>query len=169
MNLPEHIVIYGIQVADVTTFSETPTPEVEQAVPVVANQVWDEAQGQTGLVTFSMEHTVKLGTILELLDAELLTPGADKEREFEVIQASDLMSDVLTQGHHNALLITGLVNAQAIRTAEVVDLGAIVFARGKRPSEETIAMAEKSQLPLMATSLTMYEACGRLYAYQKER
>lgn len=109
---------------------------------------------------------MKLQEVLNLLNAELLTQEDDLNRQIEIIQASDLMSDVLTQGHEGALLITGLVNAQSIRTAEVVDLGGIVFVRGKRPSAETVAMARRSSIPLLATSLTMYEACGRLHVVQ---
>ena len=107
---------------------------------------------------------MNLGKVAELLHAELLTQTVDFNYTVETIQASDLMSDVLTQGHEGALLITGLVNAQAIRTADVVDLGAIVFVRGKKPSAETIEMAQHSNIPLLATKLTMFETCGRLYS-----
>lgn len=107
---------------------------------------------------------MNLRDVMRLLDAELLTEDSDLEQRVETIQASDLMSDVLTQGHSGALLITGLVNAQAVRTAEVVDLVGVVFARGKRPAAETVALAGSSHIPLMATNLTVFEVCGRLYA-----
>ncbi|MCK5145182.1 hydrogenase maturation protease [bacterium] len=169
MALPESIVIYGIQTADVSTFSEKTTPLVEECIEPIADAVWAEARNNVGIVTFELECDVKLGKIQELLDAEILTEGDDLERSFNVIQASDLMSDVLTQGHVDALLITGLVNAQAVRTAHVVDLGAIVFVRGKRPAKETVAMAQRSNLPLLVSKLTMFDACGRLYKYKNER
>lgn len=106
-----------------------------------------------------------LGQIQDLLKAEILTTNADLTSEISHIKASDLMSDVLTGPVHGALLITGLVNAQAVRTAEVVDLSAIVFARGKKPSADTIELAQESSIPLLATSLPMYEACGILYSH----
>lgn len=45
MNLPGSIVIYGIQVADVTTFGEEATPEVARSIPRVARAVWKDANG----------------------------------------------------------------------------------------------------------------------------
>lgn len=107
---------------------------------------------------------VNLGDIQKLLQAEVLTADMDSQQEITLIKASDLMSDVLTRCPSGAVLITGLTNAQSVRTAEVVDLCAIVFARGKKPSEETIRLAQDSGIHLMATELPMYEACGVLYA-----
>ncbi|MBN1812810.1 MAG: hypothetical protein JXA14_13320, partial [Anaerolineae bacterium] len=40
---------------------------------------------------------------------------------------------------------------------------AIVFVRGKMPPEETIALAEERDIPLMASKYTLFETCGRLY------
>jgi hypothetical protein len=107
---------------------------------------------------------LNLGTIKELLEAEILTEHVDLQREVTLIKASDLMSDVLTRCPSGAVLITGLTNNQSVRTAEVVDLCAIVFVRGKRPSDETIQLAQDSGIHLMATELPMFEACGVLYA-----
>jgi hypothetical protein len=62
------------------------------------------------------------------------------------------------------LLLTGLTNAQVIRTAEVIDLSGIIFVRGKRPPQEVIAMAKERNLPLLMTELPLYETCGVLYS-----
>jgi hypothetical protein len=80
------------------------------------------------------------------------------------IKASDLMSDVLNSPGSGSLLLTGLTNSQTIRTVNVADLSAVVFVRGKIPSEETIKLAMSHHIPLMTTKLTMYEACGKLFA-----
>ena len=40
--MPRHIDIYAIEIKDNTTFSESLTPEVEQAIPVLANQIIEE-------------------------------------------------------------------------------------------------------------------------------
>ena len=73
---------------------------------------------------------------------------------------SDLMSDVLAFTKEKTLLLTGLTNAQVIRTAEVIDLSGIIFVRGKRPPQEVIAMAKERNLPLLMTELPLYETCG---------
>jgi len=110
---------------------------------------------------------VKLATIKELIQARALTDSVDFDMEVSYIKASDLMSDVLSSSRRGDILVTGLVNAQTVRTAEVVDLGAIVYVRGKVPSEETIKLAENRGFPLLATDLSMFEVCGILYSHLK--
>ena len=107
---------------------------------------------------------MNLEEIKRLLKAETLTENPDFRTDDQKVMATDLMSDVLAYCCSDALLITGLINSQAVRTADVADLCAIVFARGKRPSEETIQLAEKHKIPLFVTQLPVYEACGILYA-----
>jgi predicted transcriptional regulator len=73
------------------------------------------------------------------------------------------MSDVLAFAKPGSLLLTGLTNPQVVRTAEMADLRAICFVRGKKPEKETIEMAESKDIPLLVTPLPMFESCGRLY------
>ena len=107
---------------------------------------------------------MKISTIKELLSAEVLC-GEDK-LESEVYSAcgSDMMSDVLAYVKDQAVLLTGLVNPQVIRTAEMMDMCCVVFVRGKMPSAEMIALAEDAGIAVLATDIRMYEACGILYA-----
>ena len=74
-----------------------------------------------------------------------------------------MMSDVLAYVKDQAVLLTGLVNSQVIRTAEMMDMRCIVFVRSKMPNEEMIRLAKESGIVLLATSKRMYEACGILY------
>lgn len=106
---------------------------------------------------------MKIETIIELLDAEVLC-GEDKIGN-EVYSAcgSDMMSDVLAFVKEQAVLLTGLINLQVVHTAEMMDMKCIVFVRGKQPSPETIALAEESGMVLLKTEERMYVACGRLY------
>ncbi|HHU69368.1 MAG TPA: hypothetical protein GXZ31_03595 [Thermoanaerobacterales bacterium] len=107
---------------------------------------------------------MKLKEIMEVLKAEELW---DFPTDFKVYSAgaADLMSDVLMLAKENSLLLTGLTNTQVVRTAEMIDISAIVFVRGKRPESEVIELAEKLDIPLLLTELPMYEACGILYKH----
>lgn len=105
----------------------------------------------------------KLKDILPIVDGILITQGADLEIEIHYAAGSDLMSDVLAFVKPEALLLTGLVNPQVVRTAEMADIAAIIFVRGKTPSQEVIALAEEKRIPLISSQLTMFEICGRLY------
>lgn len=105
-----------------------------------------------------------LRDVKEILDAEVLV-GFDKlDREVSTGFGADLMSDVLAFAKPGAMLLTGLTNPQVVRTADVMDIAAIIFVRGKRPPIETIRLAEELQIPLLATKYILFESCGRLYA-----
>ncbi|MDH3683958.1 MAG: hypothetical protein OEV40_28890, partial [Acidimicrobiia bacterium] len=76
---------------------------------------------------------------------------------------ADLMSDVLAHIEPGALLLSGLTNPQVVRTAEMAGVQAICFVRGKKPPQDTIALAASNGIPLLRTNLPMFESCGRLY------
>ena len=111
------------------------------------------------------ERALNLKDIQDMLQAKVLTCVNKDDLVVNCVKASDLMSDVLASCEKDDLLITGLSNMQTIRTAEVVDIGAIVFVRGKQPSEQMIQIAENSSIPLLSTKPLMFEACGILYPH----
>lgn len=78
--------------------------------------------------------------------------------------ASDFMSDVLAFVKSQDLLLTGMINSQVVRTAEMMDMRCIVFVRGKTPTEEIVEMARERGIVLLATQRRMYPSCGMLYA-----
>ena len=107
---------------------------------------------------------MKVSEIMKVLDAELVCGEEFLDREVQSACGSDMMSDVLAYVKDQAVLLTGLVNAQVIRTAEMMDMHCIVFVRSKEPTEDMLRLAEESGMVLLATKKRMYEACGILYA-----
>ncbi len=108
---------------------------------------------------------MKIREIVELLEADVLC-GADRlESEVHSACGSDMMSDVLAFVKDQAVLLTGLVNAQVVRTAEMMDMRCIVFVRGKMPPPDVIELADDSGLVLLSCRERMYVACGRLYTH----
>ena len=107
---------------------------------------------------------MNLREIINLLHAEVLA-GDSLIDEIEVDRcfSADLMSDVLGRSHANGILITGITNPQAVRTADIADIKAVCVVRGKKPEAETVALAKQKEIPLFITTLTMFEACGILY------
>ena len=81
---------------------------------------------------------------IEVLQAEILTGEQYLDREVGTACGADLMSDVLAFHKENALLLTGLVNTQVIRTAEMSDIIGVVFVRGKRPNAEILELAREN-------------------------
>jgi hypothetical protein len=103
-----------------------------------------------------------LAVARDLLKAEVFC-GEDLSIMIEGVGAADLMSDVLALSQPGMLLLTGLVSTQVIRTAIVVDLCAVVFVRGKKPGDAVVSLAREAGIPVLGTSLTMFEAAGLLY------
>jgi predicted transcriptional regulator len=107
---------------------------------------------------------MKISEIKDLLGAEVLCGSENLGTEIHTACGSDMMSDVLAYVKDQAVLLTGLVNAQVIRTAEMMDMKCIVFVRSKRPSQDMIDLAEESGMVVLTTPRRMYEACGILYS-----
>ncbi len=105
-----------------------------------------------------------LREIKELLDAEVLVGENQLDMEVKTAFASDLISDVLAFATAGSLLITGLTNPQVVRTADVLDIAAVLMGRGKRPSPDTLQLAEELNIPILTTKYILFEIAGRLYS-----
>jgi len=106
---------------------------------------------------------MRLGEVARLLNAEPISPRYDPDLEIRTAFGADLMSDVLSFSQPGVLLLTGLTTPQVVRTAEVAGVAAIVFVRGKKALPETERLGAEAGIPLLRTSLIMFDACGRLY------
>jgi predicted transcriptional regulator len=107
---------------------------------------------------------MKLRQIASLLDADVLCGESLLNEEAHSACGSDMMSDVLAYVKDQAVLVTGLVNAQVVRTAMMMDMRCIVFVRGKRPTPDMVELAQENHIAVLVSGYRMYEACGRLYA-----
>ena len=84
---------------------------------------------------------MRLSEIQTILHAEVLWGEEHLDREVFSACGSDFMSDVLAFVKNQALLLTGLVNPQVVRTADMVEMKCIVFVRGKVPGPDILALA----------------------------
>ncbi|MBO5648621.1 MAG: hypothetical protein J6S76_01760 [Clostridia bacterium] len=106
---------------------------------------------------------MKISEISKLLDAQILTGEDASDREITSACCSDMMSDVLAYVKDQGMLLTGLVNSQVIRTANMMDMHCIVFVRSKNPTEEMLELAQECGIVVMRSSLRAYVACGKLW------
>ena len=100
--------------------------------------------------------------IIDILEGEVICEG-NLDQEIKTACGSDMMSDVLAFPKEKMVLLTGLTNPHTVRTSELLDVGLIVFVRGKVPSKEVIEMAEEAGIAVLVTKYTLYDSCGRLY------
>lgn len=102
--------------------------------------------------------------IAGILDARWICCEEDGDAVVRYAFASDMMSDVLAHVAEDTMLLTGLINSQSVRTAEMLDVPCLIFVRGKMPHKDAVQRAELIGLPTLVTNYSMFEACGRLYA-----
>ena len=102
--------------------------------------------------------------IVTVLHADVLCGQENLSLPAKTACCSDLMSDVLAYVKDQAVLLTGLVNPQVVRTAQMMDMICIVFVRGKKPTAEMVELAEECGIAVMCSDKRAFEASGILYA-----
>ncbi len=107
---------------------------------------------------------MKICTMQELLNAKILCCEENLGKHVYSACGCDLMSDVLAYVKDQAVLLTGLINSQVIRTAMMMDMVCIVFVRSKEPTEEMLELARENGIVILSTDKRLYEACGILYS-----
>jgi predicted transcriptional regulator len=109
------------------------------------------------------EMIMKVKEIVELIKGTVVSGSENLENTVDMAFASDLMSDVLTVKTDNLLLLTGLVNIQAIRTAEMSDISCVVFVRNKKVTEEMIRIAKENKITIIQSPYSMFKVSGILF------
>jgi predicted transcriptional regulator len=111
-----------------------------------------------------LSNFLSIDKLVEILGADIILDNGWLRGDISTVYGSDLMSDILSYSKPNSILLTGLINPQTIRTAEMVEIAVICFIHGKHPHKETLELAQQNEIPLLKTGLSMFEACGKLYA-----
>ena len=106
---------------------------------------------------------MKIKEIAAVVNATISCGAERLEDEIEMGYSSDLMSDVLTLDTDNLVLITGLVNLQAIRTAEMADIRAIIFVRNKKATEPMLELAHENGMCILESPYSLFKSSGLLF------
>ena len=107
---------------------------------------------------------MKISELSAYIDGTIVCNADKADKEVYSAFSSDMMSDVLPFVLHQGGLITGLINAQIVRTALMMDIECIVVVRGKTPDEAIISLAEANGIVIVTTKKNMFETSGRLYS-----
>jgi predicted transcriptional regulator len=106
---------------------------------------------------------MRISEAANILGCDIICGEENLDKQLFSACGADLMSDVLAFAKEGSILLTGMVNHHAIRTAEMLDVLCVVFVRGKKPAEDVCELAEKCGIALLSCKYTLYEACGLLY------
>jgi predicted transcriptional regulator len=104
-----------------------------------------------------------LSEVKQILQAQVLCGEEWLDRDINTACGSDFMSDVLSLTHTGGLLLTGLVNPQVVRTADMTDMKCVIFVRGKVPGDNILRLAREREIVIMTTPERMFTSCGKLY------
>jgi predicted transcriptional regulator len=107
---------------------------------------------------------LKLRDVKEILNAEVIVGEERLDMEVKTAFGADLMSDVLAFAKPGSILLTGLTNDQVVRTADIIEIAAIIMVRGKKPTAEAISLANDLKIPILATKYILFDTAGKLYA-----
>src|SRR4030042_3686899 len=78
----------------------------------------------------------------------LKTFNEQDDKEIQGVYISDMVSDIIGSKEGN-LLVTLQTHKNLIAAANLVDVAAIVFSRGKTPPEDVVALAKKAGIGLL--------------------
>ena len=107
---------------------------------------------------------MNINEIAKTVSAEILFESSVcHEKDIQYAVAADLMSEVMLGTVDGSLIVTGLMNPQVIRTAEMMNATAVLFIRGKKIPEQVMELAQDRDVTILSSRCTMFEACGLLY------
>jgi hypothetical protein len=107
---------------------------------------------------------MKLNDLTKVINASILVGEDQPDLVIDRAFAADLLSDVLALTEEQTTLVTGMINPQVMRVAEILNVTAVIFVRGKVPPLSLMKYATRLNIPLLTTKKTMFETCGLMYA-----
>lgn len=102
--------------------------------------------------------------VVDLLGANVLTEDPNNYLELNSAFSSDVMSDVIAYSHDKSILITAIIDATALRTADLMGISCVIFIGTSNPDDELIELANSLGLTIVKSPLSMYVTCGLLFS-----
>lgn len=85
------------------------------------------------------------------------------DKDVEGVFISDMVSDIVAGAKAGNLLITIQMHKNLIATANLVDISAIIFVRGKKPLDDVIELADKAGITLFSSDLDSWKLAIKLH------
>ena len=86
-----------------------------------------------------------------------------QDRQIEGVYISDMVSDIITGAQANGLLVTLQTHKSLIAAANLVDVAAVVFVRGKKPASDVVELANKAGIGLFGTDVDTWTFATKLH------
>jgi len=99
--------------------------------------------------------------LIEKLDLKPLSTF--EHREIDGVFISDMLSDVMAGAKPGNVWLTVQTHKSIVPAANLVDVAAIVITSGKQVPQETLDLASKYNIAILASSHPTFELVGKLY------
>lgn len=103
---------------------------------------------------------MKVSELVAKADLKSFNQAGDKD--IKGVYISDMVSDIIGIQEGN-LLVTLQTHKNLIAAANLVDVAAVVFSRGKAPTEDVIALASKAGIRLLGYDGDTWTLAKKLY------
>ena len=86
-----------------------------------------------------------------------------EHRKVEGVFVSDMISDVMAGAKAGSLWLTVQTHKNIVPAANLVDVSAVVITSGKEVPQETVDLASRYNIAVLASELPTFELVGKLY------
>jgi len=102
--------------------------------------------------------------MINVLQAKVVAGGRKIDNHISGGYASDLLSNVMSQGKIGNIWVTMQAHQNIVAVASLLDLSAVIIAGHVQPDKEAINKADIEEIPLLITDLSVFEVVGLLYS-----
>lgn len=106
---------------------------------------------------------MKLAELAEELSLKVLTYKEGVNREISGCYVSDMLSDVMANSKKGDIWITIQTHSNILAVANLKNLSCIIVVNNRELDEGMIQKAETEKVTIMSSSLSAFEAAGRIY------
>ncbi len=85
------------------------------------------------------------------------------DKEIDGVFISDMVSDIVAGAKPGNLLLTIQTHKNLIATANLVDISAIIFVRGKQPLPDVLELAGRAEITLFTTEDDAWKLAIKLH------
>jgi hypothetical protein len=103
---------------------------------------------------------MKISEIVEKTGLESLNQWEDEE--VSGVYISDMVSDIITGAKAGSVLLTLQTHKSLIAAVNLVDVGMVVFVKGKKPAEDVLELATRAGVPLFSTPVDTWSFAIKL-------
>lgn len=108
---------------------------------------------------------MKVNDLVKELECTVFCGTGRWDTEIKGGYTSDLLSDVMGHLEEGMLWITMQTHQNILAVASLKDAAAVLIVNGAEPDEETLQKGEAEEILLLGTSLSAFEASGKIYQF----